>query len=149
MFLSNSLDMMKNLHLVTLWKNPKTFPRSIAFIIFGIFQNKKVVWMRSNFERFQLALLPDEPNSKSILDLSIEWWNIGMLVWPQWGIFVDVSQQGVDFSKKNQKNKNNFLIWHSQMFTWIVKKCQNLTFKVKFLRQKSSESFSILYPPLY
>ena len=33
------------------------------------------------------------------------------------------------------------LIWISQMFTWVVKKCLNLTFKVTFLCQKSIESF--------
>jgi len=29
------------------------------------------------------------------------------------------------------------LIWLSQRFTWVVKKCLNLTFKVNFLCQKS------------
>ena len=33
------------------------------------------------------------------------------------------------------------MIWLSQMFTWVVKKCLNLTFKVNFLCQKSFESF--------
>ena len=33
------------------------------------------------------------------------------------------------------------MIWLSQMFTWVVEKCLNLTFKVNFLCQKSFESF--------
>ena len=33
------------------------------------------------------------------------------------------------------------MIGLSQMFTWVVKKCLNLTFKVNFLCQKSFESF--------
>ena len=37
------------------------------------------------------------------------------------------------------------MIWLSQMFTWVVKKCLNLTFKVNFLCQKSFESFWIFF----
>ena len=33
------------------------------------------------------------------------------------------------------------MIWLLQMFTWVVKKFLNLTFKVNFLSQKSFESF--------
>ena len=33
------------------------------------------------------------------------------------------------------------MVWLSQMFTWVVKKCLNLTFKVNFLCQKSFETF--------
>ena len=33
------------------------------------------------------------------------------------------------------------MIWLSQMFTWVVKKCLNLTFKVNFHSQKLYESF--------
>ena len=46
---------------------------------------------------------------------------------------------------KNHKNENKFLICLSQMFTWVVKKCLNLTFKVNFLCQKSFESFWIFF----
>ena len=73
------------------------------------------------------------------------WMTLGKIVWPQWWSFADVSQQGLDFSKKNQLKKNNFLIWLSQMFTGVVKKCLNLTFKVNFLCQKSFESFWIFF----
>ena len=52
--------------MVTLWKNPKTFPR----FIFGIFQKKYCLNEIKSWE-----VLPYEPKSKSILDLSktIEW----------------------------------------------------------------------------
>ena len=37
------------------------------------------------------------------------------------------------------------MIWLSQMFTGVVKKCLNLTFKVNFLCQKSFKSFWIFF----
>jgi hypothetical protein len=46
------------------------------------------------------------------------------------------------FLPKNQHTQMKLLNFEF----WInVKKCQNLTFKVNFLCQKSSESFSIFY----
>ena len=63
-----------------------------------------------------------------------------MVVWPQWWSFVDMSQQGLHFSKKISRIKIFFDL-PLQMFTWVVKKCLNLTFKVIFLCQKSFESF--------
>ena len=38
---------------------------------------------------------------------------LSLLVWPQWWSFADVSQQGVDFSKKNSKMKTIFWFDHS------------------------------------
>ena len=40
-------------------------------------------------------------------------------MWPQWWSFADVSQQGLDFSKKSVKWKY-FLIWLSQITRFLV-----------------------------
>ena len=56
---------------------------------------------------------------------------------------------GAWFKQKNHLKKNIFLIWLSQMFTWVVKKFLNLTFKVIFLCQKSFESFWFFFIEKY
>ena len=68
-----------------------------------------------------------------------------ILMWPEWWSFSDVGKQGLDFSKTISKRKKKNLIRLSQMFTWVVKKCLNLIFKVNFLCQKLFETFWIFF----
>ena len=124
---------------------------------------------RTNFvlEKWIVSKNLSNPKTKALFQCCFSWfsevnvvyfsWNIKRLiekmmfspsltspiVWPQWWSFADVSQQGLHFSEKISKRKIFFLIWLSQMFTWVVKKCLNLTFKVNFLCQKSFESLSV------
>ena len=93
--------------------------------------NRVAQWVQGSSEIFSFLIWTfSKPNSS--VDRA--------LVWPQWWSFADVSQRGLDFSKKISKRKKK-LIWLSQMFTWVVKKCLNLTFKVNFLCQKSFDYF--------
>ena len=65
------------------------------------------------------------------------------LVWAQWWSFADVSQQGLDFSKKISKRKLISWFDFQRCSHGLSKKSLKLTFTVTFLCQKWFDFFSL------
>ena len=93
----------------------------------------------------QLSLLGISHQIAKIKKLALNFWNLRLAPLCTTNVIMTAvvefwgrESTGVGFY---QKNKKKILIWLSQMFTWVVKKCLNLTFKVDFTSRKLYESF--------
>ena len=77
--------------------------------------NARVACLKQHSRRNQFFFLVKSTHRYAVLRLHttcmnyrVAWlrlWSTPTLVWPQWWSFADVSQQGVDFSKKISKRK--------------------------------------------